>query len=193
MIDFHTHILPDIDDGAENVEDSVKMIQMLCEQGVKKILLTPHFYAYVSSVESFLEKRKRSLEKLLKALETEKPDVDIYIGGEVLFFEELWRISDLKSLCISGTEYILLEMPFSSWDRGMVENVIIVFEPMLTSPIIRTLRSCSTRKSSATRMRSQLSAVHPRCSRALCSSMVNTLLIIFCSMLSNLAMCIPHA
>ena len=124
MIDFHTHILPDIDDGADSVEESVRMIEMLCEQGVEKILLTPHFYAYVSSVNSFLEKRSSALKKLLKALEESKPKVELYLGGEVLYFEELWRVSEIKDFCIEGTDYILLEMPFSSWENNMVESVI---------------------------------------------------------------------
>ncbi len=135
MIDFHTHILPDIDDGAETVKESVRMIEMLCEQGVKKIMLTPHFYAYVSSVECFVQKRKKSLEKLMAALEEKKLDVQLYLGGEVLFFEELWRISEIKDLCIEGTSYILLEMPFSSWDKSMVESVINLFGKGIT-PIL---------------------------------------------------------
>lgn len=123
MIDFHTHILPDIDDGAGSVEESVRMIEMLYEQGVRKILLTPHFYAYMLSVEEFIGKRRVSLDKLLKILQEKNLNVELYLGGEVLFYEELWRLNDIKKFCIAGTDYILIEMPFSSWEKNMVESV----------------------------------------------------------------------
>ena len=135
MIDFHTHILPDIDDGSSSVEESVRMIEMLREQGVKKILLTPHFYAYVSSADRFMQKRNDALKKLVKALSETKLDVELYLGGEVLFFEELWRIDEIKDFCIDGTDCILLEMPFSSWENYMVESVINIAGRGIT-PII---------------------------------------------------------
>lgn len=124
MIDFHTHILPDIDDGSCSVEESVRMIEVLVEQGVKKIILTPHFYAYRSSIERFTEKRKMALKELVKALKEQNIDVELYLGSEVLFFDDLWRIEDIEELCIVGTRYILLEMPFASWENSAVDHII---------------------------------------------------------------------
>ena len=124
MIDFHTHILPDIDDGSCSVEESVRMIEVLVEQGVKKIILTPHFYAYCSSIERFTEKRKMALKELVKALKEQNIDVELYLGSEVLFFDDLWRIEDIEELCIVGTRYILLEMPFTSWENSAVDHII---------------------------------------------------------------------
>ncbi len=124
MIDFHTHILPDIDDGSCSVEESVRMIEILVKQGVKRIILTPHFYAYRSSIERLREKRKDALKALIKALKEQNVDVELYIGCEVLFFDDLWHLEDIKELCIEGTNYILLEMPFSSWENSSVEHII---------------------------------------------------------------------
>ena len=124
MIDFHTHILPDIDDGSGNVEESVRLIEILAEQGVTKIILTPHFYAHRSSIESFREKRKEALRQLKEALCKKSVDVELYAGSEALFFDDLWRIDDIRELCIEGTEYLLLEMPFSSWENSAVEHII---------------------------------------------------------------------
>lgn len=124
MIDFHTHILPNIDDGASSVEESVRMIEILISQGVDKVVLTPHFYAYVTSVQSFIEKRDAAVRTLTNALKEKSLQVDLYPGGEILFFEELWRLDELKSFCVSGTPYIMVELPFSSWNNSLVENVI---------------------------------------------------------------------
>ncbi len=123
MIDFHTHILPEIDDGSNSVKESVVLIKQLKQQGVNNIVLTPHFYAYSSSAENFNEIKSKSLKTLLEELKTENIEVSLYSGCEVFFFEELWRIDNLKDLCIKGTEYMLLEMPFTKWTGSMVRSI----------------------------------------------------------------------
>ena len=123
MLDFHTHILPGVDDGSKSAAESVEMLKILKEQGVSEILLTPHFYAHYNNVEKFIESRKRSLRKLLDALKEENIDVKLYLGCEALYFDELWRIEKIKELCIEGTDCILVEMPFSSWQDNVVEGI----------------------------------------------------------------------
>lgn len=135
MIDFHTHILPEIDDGCSSAEESVVLLKMLKEQGVDKVLLTPHFYAYSSAAESFYEERKSALNKLLTALEKDPVDVELYLGCEVLYFDELWRIENLKEFCIVGTEYIMIELPFAPWGDSIVRGIEKIIGKGLT-PII---------------------------------------------------------
>lgn len=122
MIDFHTHVLPGIDDGCKSGKESVALLKELKEQGVNNVFLTPHFYAYSSSAENYTEIREKSLENLIKNLKNAKVDINLYLGSEVYFFEELWRIEDISKLCIRGTEYILIEMPFSEWTDSMVHS-----------------------------------------------------------------------
>ena len=123
MVDFHTHILPGLDDGSASVRESVTLIKMLKEQGVDKILLTPHFYAYASSAEDFTARRESSVKRLLDELCRVAVDVELYLGCEVLYFNELWRIDGLEQFCISGTNYILIEMPFSKWTETMLQCI----------------------------------------------------------------------
>jgi hypothetical protein len=96
MIDFHTHILPGIDDGSSNSESSIMLLKKLKKQGVSKVLLTPHFYAYSSNAENFCETRKLSAQNLLKALENDPVDIELYLGCEVLYFDEIWRIEKIR-------------------------------------------------------------------------------------------------
>ena len=123
LIDFHTHILPDIDDGSTCAQMSVMMLKRLKEQGVDKVLLTPHFYAYCSSVKDFCSDRSRSLKALCEELDKEPLDIKLYLGAEVLYFEELWRVEDLKNFCIKGTDYIMIEMPLSPWTDTMIATI----------------------------------------------------------------------
>ena len=60
MIDFHTHILPGIDDGSRSVEMTMQMLNAETEQGVTGIVATPHFYAHKSNIEDFLAVREES-------------------------------------------------------------------------------------------------------------------------------------
>ena len=71
MIDFHTHILPGIDDGSRNSEESIQMLNLEQEQGITKIVFTPHFYANRNSVERFLKRREASYERLLSKVPEE--------------------------------------------------------------------------------------------------------------------------
>ncbi|MCD8022363.1 MAG: hypothetical protein LUF30_05135 [Lachnospiraceae bacterium] len=57
MIDFHTHILPGIDDGSSSTEESMEMLRLSYSQGITEIVATPHFYATQESPEHFLRRR----------------------------------------------------------------------------------------------------------------------------------------
>ena len=57
MIDLHTHILPGIDDGAEDEEVSAKLLDALVSQGVSKIVFTSHYYGRKRSPRQYLEAR----------------------------------------------------------------------------------------------------------------------------------------
>ncbi len=123
MIDFHTHILPEIDDGSSSVKESLALLKMLKKQGVNSVFLTPHFYAYSSSAENFCEMQEKALKELVKGLEEDCIDIDLYLGCEVFFFDELWRIENLRDFCIKGTDYILLELPFTEWSDAMIRSI----------------------------------------------------------------------
>ena len=62
MIDFHSHILPAIDDGSQSVEESLEMLRALKAQGVDTVIATSHFYATHRSPESYLQRRKAAFD-----------------------------------------------------------------------------------------------------------------------------------
>ncbi len=117
MVDFHTHILPGIDDGSPDTETSVKMLKSLYEQGVKKVVLTPHFYMNRDNIKSFLKRRSQAVSDLIAAVKNEEDIPKAVLGAEVLLFPELSGMDDLDKLCFEGTNYMLIEMPFSKWSN----------------------------------------------------------------------------
>ena len=56
-VDFHSHILPGIDDGSKSVEESLAMLRMAGEQGIECVVATPHFYPRYDSPKKFLARR----------------------------------------------------------------------------------------------------------------------------------------
>lgn len=113
MIDFHSHILPGVDDGSKNVGMSLEMLRASAAQGVTDICLTPHFYAEQNTPEKFLEKRSRAAEELFSHLEGGLPR--IHLGAEVKYFEGICQCENLELLKLQGTNIILIEMPFMNW------------------------------------------------------------------------------
>ena len=64
IIDFHTHILPRMDDGSHSVGESLEMLRAEAAAGIKTVAVTPHFYADLDTPETFLKRRSEALEKL---------------------------------------------------------------------------------------------------------------------------------
>lgn len=123
MIDFHTHILPGIDDGSRDMDMTIHMLEMERDQGVSHICATPHFYAHRRSVEYFLERRNKALAKVRQVLE-QRPDLPkITPGAEVYYFNGIGRADALPKLCLEGTNVLLLEMPFGQWSDEMADAV----------------------------------------------------------------------
>lgn len=117
--DTHCHILPGIDDGSKNIEMTEKMLKMQKERGVTKIIATPHFYLSEQSVGSFLEKRQAAYEQTKPI--AEDLDIDIICGAEVLYTNSLLE-QDLSKLCIWGTKYMLIELPYQKLTGNFINE-----------------------------------------------------------------------
>ena len=64
MLDFHTHILPGIDDGSKDIETSCKMLDMLKEQNVDIVVATPHFYYDIMNFDKVIYDDYKKIDKL---------------------------------------------------------------------------------------------------------------------------------
>lgn len=134
MIDFHNHILPELDDGSGGVPESMALLEEEMTQGVKHIVFTPHFYAHHSSVDGFLKRREKSLERLKEAMcdrDAHGGPLDMLrfdVGAEVYYFSGIGKASMITRLCIQGRDILLLEMPFCQWEKGMYEDIRYLIE-----------------------------------------------------------------
>lgn len=126
MIDFHAHILPKMDDGSKSAEESIAMLKIQAEQGIRCVVATPHFYAEHETPQDFLHRREHSYQSLQQEIERQglqEQLPQIRLGAEVRYFEGISRSSAVHDLKIEKTDLLLLEMPFVSWSQRMIQEV----------------------------------------------------------------------
>lgn len=140
MIDLHTHILPNMDDGAKSLDDSLQILQMEQAQGITKIVLTPHFYCDDESIDAFIRRRQTTFSALETYCEANHMEVSLRLGAEVHFSPKLTSL-DLRALAIENTNYILLELPFSHYPAYLHE-VIYQIEMQGLFPILAHVERC---------------------------------------------------
>ena len=112
-IDIHSHILPGIDDGAKTLEESIELLQQEKNNNVTSVVCTPHFYPEIDTLENHIEKCHDAFTLLKSSIEY-KELPKIYLGHEVQYFTGISKCQSLDKLCFSGTNILLLELPFLS-------------------------------------------------------------------------------
>ena len=122
-IDFHSHILPGIDDGSRSVEETLAMLRMEAEQGVRHIVATPHFYARHDYPDEFLNKREESYRLLQEHLDGRGDLPGITLGAEVHYFPRMSESDVLQSLTLGKSQFILVEMPMKKWTDNMYREL----------------------------------------------------------------------
>lgn len=110
FVDFHTHILPGIDDGSPDRDTSAEMLSCLKGQGVGTVVLTPHFYTDRESLSSFLRRREAAWEALAPVLE--QTEINAVLACEMHFSEYVFNCADLSALCIHN-KFLVTELPYS--------------------------------------------------------------------------------
>lgn len=127
MLDCHSHILPNMDDGCKSIQEAMSILQKLKREGVEVIVATPHFYPNME-IKEFLERRAYTYQEIMKAVACEGKSIPCILkGAEVLLTEETENLPELAELCIEGTRYILIELPYTNWTEWVytaIENII---------------------------------------------------------------------
>ena len=135
MKDLHSHILYDIDDGSRNLDDSLKIIKKAFDNGVRDIILTPH-YIKDSLYNANNKEKMKKLKKLKKELRENKIDINLYLGNEVYIDEDIVELVEKCEIStINNSRYILIEFPLNS-KFLMLEEVLFKLKKNNLVPII---------------------------------------------------------
>lgn len=135
-IDFHSHILPGIDDGSRSVAESIEMLQMEASQGVDYVVATPHFYANSDRPDRFLRRRKEAELRLREEMQKHPDLPKIGTGAEVFYFRGISESEIVSDLTIENKSYILLEMPDVPWTDSMFDEIEQIYFKQGITPVI---------------------------------------------------------
>jgi protein-tyrosine phosphatase len=135
-VDMHSHVLPGIDDGAQNPQESIFLIRRMMEAGIKKIIATPHVMA------DYYRNTPESINAALELLEAELVKENISVPVEAAaehYFDETFedRVNDGRLMIIKGN-YVLFELSFISQPPNMLAVIQRMIElghkPILAHP-----------------------------------------------------------
>ena len=123
MIDLHCHILPDIDDGPELLDESIEMCRIAVNDGISKIICTPHHVA--GKYNNNRKKIIRRVKKLQASIDSEHIPLTLFPGSEIrldLNLVEKIKAGELMTMNDSG-RYITLELSDEALPQSMEEII----------------------------------------------------------------------
>ena len=137
MIDIHCHIIPEIDDGPNSIEESLAMADIAENDGIKTIVATPHFLEGLYQPTSYYILNK--IRNLNNYLASNNINLKIISGADLHISHEIVeRIKSNEFLTINGTRYVLIELPsqflhdkIKELLRKMINNSLI---PIISHP-----------------------------------------------------------
>ena len=122
MVDMHSHILPSIDDGSRDSEETKILLEEAQKAGFTKIVSTSHYYlGYYEEDES---SRKKYIDAINKNLQQNNKNLQVSVGSEIFITSEMVSLlKENKASSINGTRYVLFELPFVSQVQNLKDVI----------------------------------------------------------------------
>ena len=122
MIDFHSHILPNIDDGSRSIEETFNLIKEAESVGFEAIISTSHY------IEGYYETNTPEREVWINAihenLENKNIDMNLYLGNEIYMSDNIIELlEDGKATTMNDTSYVLFELPMNAEPMNLYDMV----------------------------------------------------------------------
>lgn len=134
MIDIHSHILANVDDGSTSVENSLEILRKAEEAGFSDVILTPHYIeGYYENTRSLIREKIRELKQNLY---NEDIVVSLHQGNEIFLTEKSPRLVEQGIIStLADSRYVLFEVPFTTKMLNL-EEVIADFQELGAIPVI---------------------------------------------------------
>lgn len=146
LFDFHTHVLPGMDDGSRTAAQSLAMLRAAARDGVRYVAATPHFYPHRETPEAFLARRDVAWETLSRAMAEEDDEFPAVLpGAEVYVFEGMSDCEDLRRLTLAGGDALLVEMPMTAWSDRLLEELTGIQRKLGLVPVVAHIDRYLTR------------------------------------------------
>jgi len=137
FLDFHSHILPDMDDGAALPAESIEMLKAEKRAGVSDVCLTPHYYQDDESIPDFLIRRQRSYSRLRQQLSSSFGSFpELHLGAEIYYYEGISKDPNLDMLCCGASRCLLIEPPMKKWSQSMLQELADIRKTRRFQPVV---------------------------------------------------------
>jgi protein-tyrosine phosphatase len=114
LVDFHSHLVPGVDDGARDLGEAVRAVETLAAEGVRHVLTTPHLDASVIARPELFERQQLEVEeawfRVVDACVDRDPPMSFHLGREILLDTASPQLSDPR-VRLNGGPYVLVEFP----------------------------------------------------------------------------------
>lgn len=112
MTDVHSHILFEVDDGSQSLDESIEILKKMKEVGFDNVIFTPHYIEGSEYCSNNLEKEEK-LEIIKKELKKNNIDINIYLSNEIFINNNIYELINSNIIHpYNDTKYILVELPF---------------------------------------------------------------------------------
>lgn len=134
--ELHSHLIPNIDDGVQSLEESIAVIKHFADRGYKKIITTPHIMGdfYKNGPENILP----ALELIRAELKIREINIELYAAAEYLIDDQFERKIKAGNLLTFGDKYVLVELPFTeeppNLKSALFELRVNDYKPVLAHP-----------------------------------------------------------
>ena len=134
MIDFHSHILPKIDDGSKSVEETFELLKEAKQAGFDEIISTSHYMEEYYEVN--VAEREAWVDAISQNLHRVDLDLKLYLGSEIYITDNIVKLlEEGKASSINNSNYVLFELPLNSKPMNLYD---VVYE-MLQNRIVPVL------------------------------------------------------
>ena len=137
MIDIHSHILPNIDDGARSIEETFNLIKEAQKAGFEAIISTSHYME--NYYETDVPEREVWVKAICENLQTKNIETNLYLGNEIYFSDNIIELLEQrKASTINDTSYVLFELPLNAEPMNLYDVVYEMLQyklvPILAHP-----------------------------------------------------------
>ncbi len=136
MIDIHSHIMFDVDDGSPDLDTSLDYLKFMSEEGIKGVILTPHYMK--GFYDNTAEIQNVKFQILKDAVQRENINIELYRGAEIFLSEDIHLDVIKENLTLNNTNYILMETSMNGFPNGLLDIYYILvkqgYKPILAHP-----------------------------------------------------------
>ena len=135
-VDVHSHLIPGIDDGAQNMYESIALVKKLKELGFQKLIITPHIMSdkYPNNIDII----QNGFIKLKQELVKKKIDIKIEVASEYFLDKHFLNLLKKREVLTFGDNYLLFELSYTSkpifLESAIFEMISAGYKPVLAHP-----------------------------------------------------------